>query len=47
MFMQQITHLMDKFAFSSEDVMQGDEVALFVCEYNMNLLPKVARTKME
>jgi hypothetical protein len=47
MFMQEIVHLMDKFASSSECAMQEDQGAPFVCEYKMNLLPKVARTKMQ
>ena len=45
--MQEITSLMDKFASSSEGVKQEDQGAPFVCEYKMNLLPKVARTKMQ
>jgi hypothetical protein len=35
---------MDKFTLSSEEAMQEDEGASFVCEYKMKLLPKVART---
>jgi hypothetical protein len=47
MFMQEITHLMDMFALSSKDAMQEDQGASFICKYKMNLLPKVARTKVK
>jgi hypothetical protein len=45
--MQEIMHLMDKFASSSEGAMQENQGALFVCKYKMNLLPKVARNKIQ
>jgi hypothetical protein len=32
MFMQEITRLMDKFALSSEDAMQENQGASFMCE---------------
>jgi hypothetical protein len=45
--MHEITCLLDKFASSSEGAIQEDQGAPFVCKYKMNLLPKVARTKMK
>jgi hypothetical protein len=47
MFMQEIMRLMDKFASSLEDAIQEDQGAPFMCKYKMNLLQKVAWTKMQ
>jgi hypothetical protein len=47
MFMQEIVCFVDKFAPSSEDAMQEDQGTPFMYKHKMNLLPKVARTKMQ
>jgi hypothetical protein len=46
MFMQEIVCFMDKFAPTEDDV-QEDQGTPFMCKHKMNLLPKLARTKMQ
>jgi hypothetical protein len=45
--MREIVCFMDKFAPSSEDAMQEDQGTLLMCKHKVNLLPKLARTKMQ
>jgi hypothetical protein len=47
MFMQEFMRLMDKFTLILEDARHEDQGAPFICEYKMNLLPKVTRTMIQ